>query len=291
MQVHQPVMPAEVLQYLSPKQGGVYLDLTVGAGGHSALIAEKIGKQGKIIGIDQDAEILQYAKEKLQATETPFQLFHSPFSKASEVLKQNGIDQVDGILMDLGVSSFQLSKPLRGFSFQIEGPLDMRMNPENPLTAAKILETYSADHLAKIFFEWGEDSLSRKIAQKIVERRTSRPFRSTLDLASFIAEIHNFNRGKIHPATKIFQALRIEVNNEMGELQQCLDNIFPYLSSNGRLVVITFHSIEDRIVKNWFKENEDKLEILTSKPVLPTYKETRINPRSRSAKIRAMQKK
>ena len=283
MQVHQPVMPTEVLKYLAPKQGGVYLDLTVGAGGHSALIAEKIGKQGKIIGIDQDAEILQYAKEKLQTTETPFQLFHSPFSQAFAVLKQNGIAQVDGILMDLGVSSFQLSKPLRGFSFQIEGPLDMRMNPENPLTAAKILETYSVDHLTKIFFEWGEDSLSRKIAQKIVERRTSRPFRSTLDLASFIAEIHG--------ATKIFQALRIEVNNEMGELKQCLDNIFPYLSSHGTLVIITFHSIEDRIVKNWFKENEDKLEILTSKPILPTYQETRLNPRSRSAKIRATQKK
>ncbi|HPY74949.1 MAG: 16S rRNA (cytosine(1402)-N(4))-methyltransferase RsmH [Planctomycetes bacterium] len=291
MQVHQPVMPNEVIEQLCLKETGIYLDMTVGAGGHSSLIAQKISNKGKILGIDQDSEILQYAQITLQQTNTPFQLFQSPFSKAHHILQQNNIPKIDGVLLDLGVSSYQLSAPLRGFSFQTEGPLDMRMSSQNPITAAKILETYSQKQLEKIFFEWGEESQSRKIAQKIVERRVHTPFLSTLDLASFIAECYGFRRGKIHPATKIFQALRIEVNNEMEELQQALTNIIPYLNVDARIVIITFHSLEDRIVKQYLKKHEKELQIITNKPILPTQQEIRMNPRSRSAKIRVAQKR
>lgn len=289
--VHQPVMLNEVLEYLEPHPMGTYLDMTVGAAGHSMAIAKKLQGQGKILGIDKDKEILAIAETNLASCGTPYQLAHSPFSEASHVLEKLGIKALDGVLFDLGVSSYQLDLPKRGFSFGKEGPLDMRMNLNSPLTAADVLATYSEKQLSQIFYEYGEEPQGRKIARKIVEYRTRKPIKSTLELAALVSQCYDYQRGRTHPATKVFQALRICVNQELQELEKSLSCILPFLSEKARMVIISFHSLEDRIVKQFIKANLASLTEITPKPATPTQEEQKLNPRSRSARLRCVQKK
>ena len=289
--VHQPVMLKEVVDYLDPHPQGIYLDMTVGAAGHAVAIAQKLQGQGKILGIDKDKEILAIAESHLALCGTPYSLEHAPFSQASLVLERLGIKAVDGILFDLGVSSYQLDLPKRGFSFGREGPLDMRMNLDSPITAADVLATYSEKQLSNIFYTYGEEPQGRKIARKIVEYRTKKPIKSTLELAAIVCQCYDYQRGKIHPATKIFQALRICVNQELQELEKSLESILPFLSEKGRMVIISFHSLEDRIVKQFIKANLSSLTEITEKPATSTKEEQKLNPRSRSARLRCVQKK
>ncbi len=289
--VHQPVMLEEVLSYLDPKPGGIYLDMTLGAAGHSVAIAQKLQGNGKILGMDKDREILAIAEKNLESCGIPYVIENAPFSHSPLFLEKIGIQAVDGILFDLGVSSYQLDLPKRGFSFAREGPLDMRMSLDSPVTAADILANSSEKELCHIFFEYGEEPQARKIARKIVEYRQKKPIKSTLELAGLVSQCYDYNRGRIHPATKIFQALRICVNQELKELEQSLSNILPFLAEKGKMAIISFHSLEDRIVKQFIKSHLDILEEITIKPVTPKNEEQRQNPRSRSAKLRCVQKK
>lgn len=289
--VHHPVLLTEVLEWLTIQPTGIYLDLTLGAGGHSSKILEQLEPPGKLIGLDQDLEILTIADSYLKPIGKPYSLHHSRFSDAPQILKQLKIKQVNGVLWDLGVSSLQLDQARRGFSFSQEGPLDMRMNPKSgEPTAADIVNTYAPQALTQLFSQYGEEPHSRKYAQLIAETRQRKPIRSTLELGTLIAQAAG-HIGKIHPATRVFQALRIAVNHELEELEQSLANILSYLAPQARLVVISFHSLEDRIVKQFFKQHADVLETLTEKPVLPTDEEQHQNPRSRSAKLRCAAKK
>lgn len=289
--VHLPVMLSEVLSLLNPTPGRIYLDMTLGAGGHAQGVLEKMQNQGTFIGLDRDAEILKIASENLSSYSI-CHFCHSPFSKASDVLKKMSIPQIDGVLFDLGVSSLQLDQSQRGFSFQKEGPLDMRMDKSQEKNATDILNKYSEEELVRIFREFGEESRAFRFARAIVEARKKFPLKSTLQLAQIINQEVSFRKGKIHPATKVFQALRIETNRELEELTTALDAITRKLAPGGRIVIISFHSLEDRIAKQFFKKksSEGVLEILTSKPTLPTREETRQNPRSRSAKVRCAQR-
>ncbi len=291
--VHFPVMWTEVMEWLNIQPCGIYVDMTVGAAGHSSGILKKLTPEGFLIGIDQDEEILKIADQQLQLYGKNYSLQHSHFSAIAEVLQKLKISQVNGVLWDLGISSYQLQQSRRGFSFQQEGPLDMRMNPKNAArTAADIINSCTQQELADIFFQYGEEVHSRKIAQAICEYRKNKPIKSTLELANLINNLAGnppHYPGRIHPATKVFQALRIAVNSELDELKISLETIIPFLAPDARIVVISFHSLEDRIVKQFFKQRED-LEILTNKPILPSHQEERQNPRSRSAKLRCSKK-
>lgn len=288
--VHIPVMSQEVISYLSPKEDGIYVDMTVGAGGHSSLIAEAIGENGKIIGIDRDNEILEIARKTLECTGKSFSLHQSPFSKATEVLDSLSIRSINGVLFDFGISSYQLSKAERGFSFANEGPLDMRMNPQAELTAEMIVNGYSQEDLTAIFFEYGEESRSRTIAREIVKRRRIHKIRSTLELANLVSQCYGGRRGKIHPATKIFQALRIEVNNELTEIRESIEKIIPYMAEEAKIVIISFHSLEDRIVKRFFKSQKEYLEILTKKPLIASEQEKKRKSKKPKCKTKVCQK-
>ena len=283
--VHCPVMLPEVIEYLVPQPGGIYLDMTVGAGGHARAIADKIGGDGYLVGIDRDQEILPFAEENLAAGAAAYSLHQSVFSNVGEVLARLAISRINGVLFDLGISSYQLAAGRRGFSFSHEGPLDMRMGSSGSLTAAEIVNSYSEAELAQLFFEFGEESNARRFSREIVKARRHKTIQSTLELAALITRCLPYKGGRLHPATKVFQALRIAVNDELGQLRQGLEAIIPYLKPGGRLVVISFHSLEDRIVKHFFRDRPE-LQFLTKSPVIPGADEKRRNPRSRSAKLR-----
>lgn len=284
--IHSPVMLEEALSHLHLKADGVYVDMTVGAGGHACAILGAV-KDAHLICIDRDEAILSFARERLESTGGRYSLHCARSSQIDSVLNGLKISRVDGLLWDMGVSSLQLDDGRRGFSFSREGPLDMRMGKDCSTTAQKILETFSEGQLADLIFEYGEESRSRKIARAIVDARRLRPIKSTLELAGIIARIYGPNRGHIHPATKVFQALRIAVNEELGELEVGLKKALDFLAPGGTMVVIAFHSLEDRIVKNFFRSHQDVLDTVTRKPVLPDRAEYRRNPRSRSAKLRS----
>mgnify|MGYP006294178151 CR=1 FL=1 len=288
--VHIPVLLNETLDFLAPKSNGTYMDMTVGAGGHSVPLLKMLGKDGFLIGIDRDKEILNLARQSLIKISDSFILKHASFSKVHEILKELNITGVDGVLFDIGVSSFQLSKASRGFIFRSEAFLDMRMDKESDLTAADIINNYTEEELRNIFFKYGEEKYSRRIASNIVKHRKIMPIKSTRVLANLVANSYKHHRQRIHPATKVFQALRIVVNDELNELQQGLKNIIPYLKIGGKVVVISFHSLEDRIVKNFFRTQKDRLKILTKKPLTAGSLEKDQNVRSRSAKLRCAQK-
>lgn len=289
--VHLPVLLTEVLQWLNIQPTGIYLDMTLGAAGHSSKILEKIQSPGRLIGLDQDSEILAIAQTYLQSQKQLCSLHQSCFSNAPQILDQLQIKHIDGVFWDLGVSSLQLDQGKRGFSFSQEGPLDMRMNPQSGgITAGDIINTYSPQELTEIFSKYGEEPHAHKFAQAIVVARKHKSIRSTLELGTLIAQAAGYI-GRIHPATRIFQALRIVVNRELEELELSLEKIMPYLAPKGRLVVISFHSLEDRIVKQFFKQHSQYLEILTDKPILPSRVEEHTNPRSRSAKLRCAERK
>lgn len=278
----------EVISFLNLEKGGVYLDLTLGAAGHSCAILEHLDGDAHIVGVDRDTDILEFARHKLEKYAGKFTLCHGAFVDICEILRERNIGPVNGVLMDIGVSSWQLDQGQRGFSFNKEGPLDMRMDRSQPLTAEKIVNSYPEPQLADVIYHYGEEHRSRQIARAIVQYRDRKKILSTLELANIIQNTLRY-RGKIHPATKTFQALRIEVNQELQQLQTTLENLPTILKDNGRAVVISFHSLEDRIVKHAFK-NKARWNTLTKKPVVASREETKSNPRSRSAKLRCAEK-
>lgn len=285
---HISVLLQEVLQIFEGKSLSVFFDGTLGAGGHARAILEAHPEIERYIGCDRDPKALAIARKVLEPWGEKVELVRSDYADLPRVLKEKKVSSIDGFLIDVGVSSMQLDERERGFSFLGDAPLDMRMDPEGELTAAEIVNRYSEKELARIFFEYGEERRSRQVARAIVEARKKKKFRTTAELVQVIKPVAT--KGKLHPATLVFQALRIVVNDELGQLQRGIAVAMERLSPGGRMAVISFHSLEDRIVKNAFRDAKGIVKILTKKPVGPTAKEMRENPRSRSAKLRAAQK-
>jgi 16S rRNA (cytosine1402-N4)-methyltransferase len=276
--VHVPVLATEIIEGLVIQDGGQYLDATLGGGGHSALILAA-APHVTLVGIDQDPQALTAAQERLSPVGDRVQFWQGNFADYDP-----GDRCFDGIIADLGVSSAQFDIPERGFSFRLEAPLDMRMNPNQALTAADVVNTWDEADLANAIYQYGEERLSRRIARRIVERR---PLNTTTDLAEtiFYSVPKSYRYGRIHPATRTFQALRIVVNQELAVLERFLDRAPQWLKPEGRLGIISFHSLEDRIVKHRLREHPE-LRVLTKKPILPSPEEIEQNGRSRSAKLR-----
>ena len=289
---HTPVMLQEVLEWLRIKPDGIYVDATLGAGGHSQAIAERISS-GRLISLDRDAQALQIARERLKTFASKVNYVLSPFSRIAEAVHELGIPRVDGVLADLGVSSMQLDQPERGFSFREAGPLDMRMGvsaESDELTADEIVNRWPETELANLLYREADEHDSRRIARAVVR---ARPIRDTAHLATIVAGSRKqWGRQRLHPATKTFLALRIAVNREMEELGQFLSRVPATMNPQGRCVILTYHSREDRIVKEAFREadRQGTLKILTKHVVRPSEQEERANPRSRSAKLRCAER-
>jgi 16S rRNA (cytosine1402-N4)-methyltransferase len=285
---HVPVLLKEAIDFLAVKRGGTYLDATVGLGGHSCEIAKRLGAPGHLIGFDKDPAALERAREKLTALDEPpeITLIHGSFAEVAERIAPASLD---GLMADLGVSSLQLGDAARGFSFQAEGPLDMRMNPMSGETAEQVVNHLDERKLADVIYEFGEERRSRRIARAIVR---SRPIRTTQHLVEVISTAaRSMKHERIHPATRTFQALRIFVNRELDDLKALLEAVPSVLKPGGRLVVISFHSLEDRIVKDALRGGKDKyFSVLTKKPLTASEEEIDRNPRSRSAKLRAAER-
>lgn len=288
MTIHVPVLPSEVLELLAPPVGGVVVDGTLGGGGHTRLLANRVGPNGQVIAIDRDPNAITAAESALQGM--PVVIAHASYADVPEVLAEVGISAVDGILLDLGYSSDQIEDNERGFSFHSNGPLDLRFDAGDNEPAWRLLERLSEKHLANLLYEYGEERLSRRIARKIVARRREAPIRTARELAEIVerAVPRNYEQ-RIHPATRTFQALRIAVNDELGVLDTALRRLPDCLREQGRLAVISFHSLEDRRVKSTFRQ-DDRLRALTSKPITPSEEEQQENPRSRSAKLRVAER-
>lgn len=308
--IHKSVLLQEVIQFLDPRPGQVYIDATIGFGGHAGEILKKISPQGKLLGIDQDEEALDYLKSKLLPKCPNLILKKANFNEIGDVARENGFIEVDGIIADIGVSSYQLDVPARGFSLKNDGPLDMRMDKSQELTAERIVNTYSEQDLTQIFSKHSEERLSKTIAHEIVVNRQNKPFEGTLELAELVQVIYDrkgLKNAKIHPATRVFQALRIEVNNELKNLEKFLVQALELLRPGGKLAVITFHSLEDRTVKDFYQKevkgcicptdypictcgHVPRAKIITKKPVMSQNAETKDNPRARSAKLRVIER-
>jgi 16S rRNA (cytosine1402-N4)-methyltransferase len=292
---HEPVLLAETLARLVTDKGGLYLDATLGLGGHSEALLKKISAQGKVLGLDADPEALAEAGHRLGAYSGSFHAVRTNFRSLGAVLEKEGFFPLTGALFDLGVSSLQLDKPSRGFSFMREGPLDMRMGPDTPLTAEQIVNRWPAEQIAMLLTEFGEEPEAERIARAIVERRAKKPLTTTSELAAVVESA--VPRTGHHPATRTFQALRIAVNQELESLTRGLETVVPYLKTGGRLAVITFHSLEDRIVKNVFASlvSQGKCAYLgkgdARAALVASDEETARNPRARSAKLRVVEKK
>ena len=299
---HETVLLRETVDLLAAQPGRIIVDGTLGGGGHAEAL---LAAGARVIGLDQDPEAIAFARQRLGAR-PDFTAVRSSFAKAGEVLDSLGIGLVDGVLLDLGVSSRQLDSPERGFSFMHDGPLDMRMDPAGPISAADLVNTMSGDQLERIFRHLGEEPAARKIAAKIVRERMVQPFTTTRQLAEAVEAIIP-RRGRTHPATRVFQGLRIAVNRELEVLEEGLAVLAARLAPGGRFAVLTFHSLEDRIVKTFFKERAtafiDRPEWpearpnpififkrITHKPVIASEAEQRANPRSRSAKLRVVER-
>jgi len=282
---HEPVLLAEVLNFLAPAPGKVIVDATVGTGGHAEAL---LSFGAKVVGIDQDPESLRIATSRLSPFQDRFFPVQGNFRSLLALLRELGVDKVDGVLFDLGLSSWHLSQAERGFSFQKEGPLDMRMDPDNPITAEKLVNELSERELARILWEYGEERYAERIAKAIVKNR---PIKTTTELARIVAACYPPRLHRIHPATRTFQALRIAVNDELSALAEALPQALEVLKPGGVICVISFHSLEDRIVKNFFRREAQvrRLSVLTKKPVRPSAEEISRNPRARSARLRAAQ--
>ncbi|NTU78799.1 MAG: 16S rRNA (cytosine(1402)-N(4))-methyltransferase RsmH [Chloroflexales bacterium] len=301
---HVSVLPQAVLDALAPRPGGVYIDGTLGGGGHAQAILAAAQPDGRLLGIDADPAALAAAQSRLTATSLPAQsltFHHGRFGALAEIARGYGFTEVDGILLDLGVSSHQLDTPARGFSFNTDGPLDMRLDPTRGPTAADLVNSLDEVTLADIIYRYGEERGSRRIARLIVERRAQRPISGTAELAALVARATRAGgRERIHPATRTFQALRIAVNGELDQLELALPQAVELLRSGGRLAVISFHSLEDRIVKLFFRaesgyggsmnERTPRLSIITRKPIEADVDELARNPRARSAKLRVAER-
>ncbi len=279
----------EVISLLSPREGGTYIDATVGLGGHSEEILKMIGRDGRVIGIDRDEEALRRTGARLR--DNRLILRRGGFSGMQDIARSTGVDKADGILFDLGVSMMQLKDRSRGFSFSSEERLDMRMDVSQKLSAWDVINSYPEKELVRILKEYGEEYKAARIARAIEAQRKSKTIDTCLELADIVARSVG-RRGRIHPATKTFQALRIEVNREIGELKDGLDASLSLLKTGGRLCVISYHSLEDRVVKNFMRDNarEQILSLLVKKPIVPDIREVRENPSSRSAKLRGAER-
>ena len=290
--LHKPVMVEEVLDYLNLQSGQTILDCTVGGGGHAIKILDKIKPDGFLIGIDKDMEILQTAKQSLSKTTGKFKLYHADYSDIDEVLRQAEVDKVNGVLLDLGVSSLQFDQADRGFSFAKEAPLDMRMDRSRGITAQNLIQRLSETELGELLWKYGEERWSRRIARAILKEEKEVGIITTRQLAAVVERVVPRGKSKIHPATRVFQALRIAVNKELENLEIFLDKIYNYMAVGARIVIISFHSLEDRIVKNKFIEmvKQNVFRILTKKPITPCEAEIRENIRSRSAKLRVAER-
>lgn len=304
---HQPVLLEEALALLNCRSGGIYVDGTVGGGGHARAILEGTSPDGLIVGIDRDDEALREASRVLAPFGPRVILAKGSFADLRDILAAHGIGPVQGILLDLGVSSHQLDTAERGFSFSLEGPLDMRMDPSSGPSARDLIRSAREDELARIFREFGEERFARRIARVLVEHRRREPIETTVDLAALIARVvpgGAREERRIHPATRVFQALRIAVNRELDHLERGLREGIEALAPGGRMAVISFHSLEDRLVKETFRSwektctcppgipvctcrTEAKARVLTRKPLRPRPEETEANPRARSARLRA----
>jgi 16S rRNA (cytosine1402-N4)-methyltransferase len=286
---HRPVLAEEVLAWLRPTAGQTIVDGTLGGGGHSRLMAEAVGPNGLVIGLDRDIAVIELAGKELQ--NLPVKAIQANYSDLPEVLDELNIDTVDGILLDLGLSSDQLADPARGFSFHSMGTLDLRFDTSRGEPAWKLVERLSAEHLADLFFRYGEERYSRRIARRIAECRRKNPIRTAAELARIVRESVPRSRDeRIDPATRTFQALRIAVNDELKWLEVALRRMPDRLRPGGRLAVISFHSLEDRLVKDSFR-GDDRLEVLTRRPIRPDEPEVAANPRARSAKLRVAERK
>ncbi len=305
---HISVLLNESVDSLNIAPDGVYADGTMGGGGHSEAILERLSPNGRLIGIDRDTEALGASRKRLEAYNNVTYV-HDNYKNIANILKELGVDSLNGAVLDLGVSSYQLDCGERGFSYMEDAPLDMRMNREEGTTAFDVVNSYSEKELADIFFKYGEEKFSRKVARLIVERRENSPIQTTIELVDIIkaAIPEKFRQKGSHPAKRVFQAIRIEVNGELRDLKGALDDFFEALVPGGRLAVITFHSLEDRIVKTAFNEyatgctcpkdfpicvcgNKPRGKVITRKPVLPSEEEYEYNKRSKSAKLRIVEK-
>ncbi len=301
---HQPVLYQPSIDALQPHDGGRYVDATVGAGGHAFGILELSSPSGELLGLDRDENALAIASRKLEKYQSRVFLRHSSYVKMEAEVGNLGWPAVDGILMDLGLSSMQLDTPERGFSFRTDNPLDMRFDPSTGLSAADLVNTYREDEISRVLWEFGEEPKSRQIAAAIMRQR---PITTTGQLAMLVARVYGSHRGEHHPATRTFQAIRIAVNDELGGLQTTLPIAISLLKPGGRLAIITFHSLEDRMVKQFFqRESRDclcppaqpictcghkaSLRMVSRKPVNPSDGEIKENPRARSARLRIAEK-
>ena len=306
---HVSVLLQETIDGLAVKPDGIYVDGTTGGGGHSYEICKRLGENGRLICIDQDAEALAAAEKRLEPFAGIVTLVKSNYAQMKEVLKQLGIDKVDGIVLDLGVSSYQLDNAERGFSYREDAPLDMRMDREQTLTARDIVNEYPESELYRVIKEYGEERFAKNIARNICKRRQDKPLETTFELVDIIrgsmpAKARN---GKSHPAKRTFQAIRIECNQELEVLRQALDEMVDLLKDGGRISIITFHSLEDRMVKTSFRRQENpctcppdfpvcvcgnkpKGKVITRKPILPSEEECEQNTRSKSAKLRVFER-
>ena len=303
---HIPVLYYETLDNLVINPDGIYIDCTLGGGSHSEGILERLSDKGLLISIDQDTNAIEYSKKRLEKFGSKWKVFKGNFENIDTITYMAGIDKVDGILMDIGVSSKQLDDPERGFSYRYDVKLDMRMNTEQKISAYDVVNTYSEEQLSKIIFEYGEERHARKIAKLIVEERKSSPIEKTSDLIALIKRAYP-ERASKHPAKKTFQAIRIEVNRELEVLENAMSKAVELLKVGGRLAIITFHSLEDRIVKNKFKDlatackcpkdipicvcgGVKKFEIITKKPIIPIDDELKNNNRAHSSKLRILER-
>ena len=307
--VHLPVMPRECIEGLAIKPDGIYLDGTTGGGGHSLLIAERLGESGRLIAFDKDEEALRAAKNKLRDHLGKVTFVHDDFASACGRLDELGIEALDGVLLDLGVSSYQIDNAERGFSYIKDAPLDMRMDRGQDLDAYKVVNGYPRERLESIFRDYGEERLARRIAAKIEKRRAEAPVATTLELAELVAGCYppgtRYKYG--NPAKRVFQAIRIEVNGELDRLSESVTALARRLRRGGRMAVITFHSLEDRIVKNAFRElslsctcppdfpvcvcgKVKEVELVNAKPITASPEELKANPRAESAKLRIVKR-
>ncbi len=303
---HIPVLLKETIEYLKPVYGGIYVDGTLGGGGHSLEILKRIGPEGKLIGIDRDPTAIKTTSEKLKDFKDVFIPVHGNNADVIDLLDEMNIDHIDGMIMDLGVSSHQFDETDRGFTYREDVRLDMRMDTSQDFSAYDLVNSYSVEDLSRIFWTYGEERWAKRIAEFVVKNR---PVETTGQLVEIIkaAVPASARQGGPHPARRVFQAIRIEVNNELGSLEKAIENAIRLLKPNGRLCIISFHSLEDRIVKQSFKRESNpctcpkdlpvcicgkrpQIKILTRRPVIPSPEEIEVNPRSRSAKLRACKK-
>lgn len=301
---HQPVLYQQVMNALAPEKGSLFLDGTLGAGGHAKCILQASTPHGQLLGLDRDAEAMKMARQRLRAYKDRLILRQASYRNAPDILDQVGWKRVNGILLDLGVSSMQIDQPQRGFSFMEDGPLDMRFDQDQEVTAADILNSLEEPELVSIIWEYGEERYSRQIARAIVD---ARPIQTTRDLARLVQSVVPGHGSQIHPATRTFQALRIATNEELEVLSTALPELLNRLAPAGRIAIISFHSLEDRIVKQYFKKessdclcppkqpvctcgHQASIKVLTKKPVRPDKHEIEHNPRARSARLRVAEK-